>query len=681
MKQRVDLKQAKISLRQLRSLKILVSTIFLATCSMSPFMIDSFTLPKLTVLSIGLLLVSISLTLTAKITLPAMGYRTISMILSGLIISMLLANFNTQVPLTRALLGQFSRGNGMLYYFLAFSIFIFTFLLYDDAADHFLERAATYLLFALSSYGLLQSVGIDFAKLDTRDLSPIVLTFGNSNFAGALLSVLFTFKIILIALRMTIKKFEIIVLLITILTIYLTKAFQGIIIVFLAIFVSISFYLLNRFKSKQTYRSLTTVWGILILGLILNLLNLLPVKSILSRSTFQIRIEYWKIGLEVLGENLFFGIGADRLYDFSGFHMPPGKMALVSLTRIDNAHNWLIQFGLSFGLFAFIFYLAFLATVLVIGIKSLRSWKERSNVQIAAFVSFLMISLDLFVSMEQPGLGIWLYFFAGIVITNGRNLTRVSNISGLNATGLLTRQKLLKTFSLLLSFFLFLSSVFTILRSANDIELRSSLVLALNGPVDARVADRIYSQTIELRSEPEYAIKAIPFFAQAGIASVLDDISATYFNYYPKSIAAQGIRFEVLNGLGKSQESCSIVKSLLRNTPWDYKLIRPYVACQVNAGSDSDVVTTLQLVWPYIKMETLTDDQLKVANEETLFNTFQKLAVNVRILDYLNNTVDLKNYLLQANSIYGEIEKRQKIGEFSDLARFNFTESLKLLSI
>ena len=43
----------------------------------------------------------------------------------------------------------------------------------------------------LSIYAVCQSLGIDIAKLDTKGLSPVVLTYGNSNFAGGMLSVLF----------------------------------------------------------------------------------------------------------------------------------------------------------------------------------------------------------------------------------------------------------------------------------------------------------------------------------------------------------------------------------------------------------------------------------------------------------------------------------------------------------
>jgi hypothetical protein len=104
-----------------------------------------------------------------------------------------------------------------------------------------------------------------------------------------------------------------------------------------------------------------------------------------------------------------------------------------------------------------------------------------------------------------------------------------------------------------------------------------------------------------------------------------------------------------------------------------------YLKEKVDAGADSDVVETLQLVSPFIKIEFLTKDQLKVANEETLFNLFERLSVYVRISDYLHETVNLKSYIFHANSIYIEIERRKGLGEFADPTRFNFSESLKLL--
>ena len=102
---------------------------------------------------------------------------------------------------------------------------------YSQVNEKQFTKAITYLSISLVFYAFFQSVGIDFAKLDTKGLSPVVLTLGNSNFAGGLLAILFGFVFTrsFRSTKIDIKDVAISALLLF--GIYLTGAVQGYLIV------------------------------------------------------------------------------------------------------------------------------------------------------------------------------------------------------------------------------------------------------------------------------------------------------------------------------------------------------------------------------------------------------------------------------------------------------------------
>ena len=103
----------------------LLLVVIIATVTTVPFIFDSFTVSKLFVLAIGLTFISIRLYLDKG---PSLNQK-IPMALSALICLLLLSIFVSwlvsDVPITRGLIGQFGRGNGVLYYFFVIIVFAF----------------------------------------------------------------------------------------------------------------------------------------------------------------------------------------------------------------------------------------------------------------------------------------------------------------------------------------------------------------------------------------------------------------------------------------------------------------------------------------------------------------------------------------------------------------------------
>lgn len=280
------------------------------------------------------------------------------------------------------------------------------------------NKLVTYFSWFLGLYAALQRLGIDIAQLDTRGISPVVLTYGNSNFAGGTLAMLFTYHLIY---AITGKKFTtqtICLLFLLLVSSTFAAAVQGYLIILFAIGLAISLYIYQKYKSHWVLKIILASWTLMVLSIALGLKGTFILARIFDRPSFQARIEYWRIAIKVISDYPFFGIGPDKLFDVSANYMSPGSLKLITTTRMDNAHNWYLNLAANFGLIAFGFLLLIFCAVFLAGFTLIRQRNEFDPFSVASFAAFCAIFIDGLVSLEQPGLGVWLYFFAGITIGN-----------------------------------------------------------------------------------------------------------------------------------------------------------------------------------------------------------------------------------------------------------------------
>ena len=249
--------------------------------------------------------------------------------------------------------------------------------------------------------------------------------------------------------------------------------------------------------------------------------------------------------------------------------MTPGSLQTTTATRLDNVHNWYLNFGVSFGIFAFFLYLLIILRTFV----SISRLKEVAlhNGRIAGTVtSFVAFFLDGLVSIEQPGLGIWLFLLAGVIVSREKESYKTSPNKQLAIR--FTRNKkmiLLKTLWVLNSFVLLITTSIISYRIWNDAQLRARIQAVMVGQVTSLNIEQIVSSSINLRSEPEYAVKTLDPLANLGQIEKIDQISAIVYEYNRESIQASLIRVRVLGALNRDSEGCSIRRRLIMNTPWD----------------------------------------------------------------------------------------------------------------
>jgi len=644
----------------------LLAIVILASATVLPFIFDSFTVSKLLVASAGLLALSINLlrfkTTSVLNPLP----RWLASLVTFFGLAMIFSWSKSGVPLTRGAFGQFGRGNGLIYYLLAILIFILAIKTFNRTLKEKAHQLITYFSLFLAIYASLQRIGIDIATLDTRGISAVVLTFGNSNFAGGMLSVLFTYHFIHAVISRKFNIRTISLLLILLLGSTFAAAVQGYLIIVFALILGFSLHLFNQNKSVWIPRILAATWLLGFIAIILGLLNKFILAGIFARSTFKARIEYWHIAINIIKDHLLFGVGPDKLYDVSATYMSPGALKITTYTRMDNSHNWYLNVAANYGIFVFILLMLILGSVFLIGFKLIRQKNSSDNFAVASFAAFIAMFIDGLVSLEQPGIGIWLYWFGGVTIgcyLNSNNLTCSSNQKEINNSKL-NEKSLQRTFSLVCIVLLSSSTLLTSVRVVQDALLRNEVQIQLSGKGTEATLGNIGSLAVNLKAEPEYTVQALKSLAAASDAMRLDNVSKATYDYYPNSIQATLIRADVLRALGRIDESCPLRNTLLNNTPWDKVQLDAYIICLVSGFKYQESLEILGIASKYMPADQTAD--IPVADGD-LNVRFVDYAISARVNFILGNFSKAKQEKLYAERLLVRILEIERTNGISAL--------------
>jgi O-antigen ligase len=628
-----------------------------------PFIFDSFTVSKFFVISIGLLLISLKLLFDLEQSQVRNLPRIFTVLIAGFLITMALSWFQSGVPLIRGLFGQYGRGNGIFYYFFAMCIFVIAAKTFSSSTSHRTHKLMTYLAWFLSIYAILQRFGIDVAKLNTLGLSPVVLTFGNSNFAGGMLSFLFVYHFIFLILDKKFSLGRVTLTILLLLTSTLPAAVQGYLIIVFGLAIGTTILISQKYKKLWVNRSLLILWIFAVLNIILGVLGQSIFSRIFARESFRARIEYWKISIEIIKDNLIFGVGPDRLYDVTPNYLSPGSLKIITTTRMDNSHNWFLNLTANSGLVPLVFLVTLLGAVLYVIWRTNKNLIELNPNVFASGIAFIGVLIDALVSIEQPGIGIWLYLFAGIAL-GGYLESNTNNYSaGMSDSTLRRKSRAASHIIILVNvIFLLFSVVLVTNRIISDSILRTNVQSALVNKGTETTFSTIEEMALRLSAEPEYAVQALRPLAALGDIGKIDSVSNAYYSYYPLSIQANLIRADVLRALNREKEACAIRSLLLRNTPWDSDQLEKYVICQVSGQVDPELDSIIKLVHIYFEpiIDSPIDLGASIIGLSDYHKQFVKLSERAWVYNVLGFDTQAKQYKTRAIQLLGGIIQIEK---------------------
>lgn len=339
-----------------------------------------------------------------------------------------------------AFIGAAHRNNGALSY-LALAILALAAMLTFDLKSLHQFRFALLLVGALSTlYGLLQTTGHDPFKWNLY-YNAVIGTVGNPDFFSALVGVcaIATVWFVLVTEDLRTRIPGIVLLLFELFIVKRSGSVQGL----LAFAIGAAILLLVKISQVHKRTGLISAIVALFGGLLvfLGLLNQGPLASIIYRTSFQSRKDYWDAAMGMFKAHPFTGVGLERFAENYPQFAP--QIQVVQGQGTDNAHNVILQLLATGGLLVILPYLFLLAVIFWTAVRAIRFSTGREQVEVTALFSiwfaFLLISL---ISIDNLGVTIWYWLLGGALyaITRSRESEIISSKKEKKSMGKSTRQ-------------------------------------------------------------------------------------------------------------------------------------------------------------------------------------------------------------------------------------------------
>jgi O-antigen ligase len=409
------------SVSKIQQLPIYVASV--VTIVVMPNLMDPINIPKMMFLvlgagiAVGIFWKDLSLLWEPKT-------RLLFFVSCWFVFALLSASIISPQPLFNSVVGVWGRNNGALTYTSLLVLFLATASQKSLTPSIYTIKALTFLGFGCAAYGALQTFGRDPISWENSG-SEVILTLGNSNFAGAFIALTAISTLGYIA-KFTKSKLVKALLLTSYLTqmyvILKSEALQGLIISLLGSGLFLGFLL--SFSKIKFAKTLSMAWWLSFavtsfIGLI-SVFGIGPLASTISPYLGSLRDRYyhWVAAVNMMKDNLIFGVGIDSFGDYYRLNRVQAAIDArgTAATGTNNAHNTFLQIGATGGL---ILLSAYLALTFYIAYRAVRALKiQEDKVIVSALISiWLAFQIQSFVSIDQIGLVVWGWILGGCIVS------------------------------------------------------------------------------------------------------------------------------------------------------------------------------------------------------------------------------------------------------------------------
>jgi O-antigen ligase len=335
------------------------------------------------------------------------------------------------------LFGDYQRRTGFLTY-----VFLATFFLFTSRRIRFSDGLRFHywtLGIALTSclYGILQHFGQDFVEWNNQ-YNAILGTVGNPNFAAALMGI---FAVILFGFAINkdvsslFRISSLVSVFLLLLTIYFSDSLQGFLAAAVGFGVLIVTWVLQRSRALGW-----SIAGIGFVGGLMSILGILQMGpfSFLFKESVTYRGDYWRAGIRMIQDHIWFGVGLDRY----GAYFREYRDAAQVLRRGPNvgtnaAHNVFIQLGATGGVLVLLSYLVLVGFIFWRGIVGLRQSVGTKQILFATiFGAWLTYLAQAIISIDNIGVAIWGWVLGGAVVGLSYNKEETAVAKGVRPAGL-----------------------------------------------------------------------------------------------------------------------------------------------------------------------------------------------------------------------------------------------------
>jgi O-antigen ligase len=560
-----------------------IYTAVLATIVVMPSLMDPINLPKLWILCLGAGL-SFALSSSQILSLWKNASNRAILLVSLLFVGgLLISSAASQQDVFRTLVGVWGRNNGALAYLALLVIFLSLASMKSDDTSKYLIKALTLLGIFFAFYGWMQSTDADPINWENPG-NKIILTLGNSDFSSALFA-LTAIASLAMFLQSNLQMWKRAALTVSFgFQAYLTHksdALQGLLVLLLGSAILIGLWL--AYSNRTILKRLSIIWfgisfAIGVTG-VFGLAGSGPFANFLNPSlrSLQDRFYHWLAALNMMKDNLMFGVGIDSFGDYyRNYRTIEGvNFRSTPMSGTNNAHNALMQIGATGGLVLLFAYLALIIFTGYRAVVALRKSEEKVLVSgiFSIWVAFQVQSL---VSIDQIGLVIWGWASAGCLVS----LSYINSREGDPKNSKDKRQKITslqkqKPKVILLVVGL-LPAALLIPTIQNELNLRSQLIAL----VSSESLETLKSNGLEVvkiasnSNEPELRLIAKDYLLRAELIQEALALSIKSASEFPNSFASWNATAEIYEKLGQKSKAISYRKRTVELDPLNTEVKR-----------------------------------------------------------------------------------------------------------
>ena len=417
------------------------TTIFLISGSVT----DPVNTPKM--LAIGVLSsAAIATVATSKLRNILLSYKILLSIFLVFFIAIFISSVASKAPLTQVLYGSYGRNNGVLTY--VFLSFVLLSALCLNSRHGFVYIVNGLLVAGIINlaYGLWVMLFGDFVGWENPYKS-ILGTFGNPNFIGAFLGIIFSATVAILLDQKSAKLIRysaLAILPICVIEILNTNAIQGRVVAAFGTAIVIFLFVRSKFGNWVLigYSTFSLIAGLLALA---GAFQIGPLTQFIYKTSVSLRGQYWLAGWNTGQEHPFTGVGMDSFGDWYRRMRDAQALELPGVNTVVNAaHN------VPLDIFAFGGWPLFVSYLLVMGYAGLSIIKLIRRVKDFDLITAIFVSgwagyqLQSIISINQIGLAIWGWMLSGAVIAYERvtvNSAREIQIEGNRENNLKLKKK------------------------------------------------------------------------------------------------------------------------------------------------------------------------------------------------------------------------------------------------
>ena len=475
-------------------------------------------LTTLSIYLLGYLLVKVNLLQIYK------SYKVETILISGFFIQSILVLFTSPTASTLQLFGIDGRNTGFMFYISLIILFIFTLAIID-------KNLTKYLIFALIFVGLLNALygTIQFFNLDpfnwSNPYNRVFGFFGNPNFESAFMGITSAALWALIfkpALKITLRVFIGLSLILTLSIIIVSDSTQGIIVYALGLIIALYFQILNKARLKKFLPYFTLIIIAAFIVTVLDILQRTPWSSFLYKYSVSNRGDLWRAAWRMAVDNPIFGVGFDGYeYFYRQYRDSISIIERGDATTSNSAHNVFLDILTNGGFPLLILYILLIGLVIKSLIKVQRKLNSYDPIFTALAGSWTCYQVQSLISINQIGIAVWGWVLGAAIIAYEKSLSNDFSAG--------TFQKTVKTgvASVVQIIGVILGIIISIPPYLADTNFRAA--------IDSRKIDLVLNSAYKWPQSPQRMYQVAALFKQNEILDTSESVAKDCVAKFPRS--------------------------------------------------------------------------------------------------------------------------------------------------